>query len=166
MELTHGMRVTCEIAGWEITDAKISKNANGRFYICQNKYPGVVTAENKLGYKYSWEIGSESVADSKLYDVTNLRPAKDISDIKSYEVGDILLDEDGDRHKVLGICDLVVMLSWGDSFERTGVFYTSQELVSKGYNFEEPKDTLIGKELTQTIKGKKYKVVVKEEIDG
>ena len=164
MKLIHGTKVTCEIEGKKITDAKISKEGDGSFYICQNKKEGV-TAENKLGYKYSWEIGSESVADSKLYDVTNLRPAKDISDIKSYEVGDILLDEDGDRHKVLGICDLVVMLSWGDSFERTGVFYTSQELVSKGYNFEEPKDTLIGKELTQTIKGKKYKVVVKEEME-
>ena len=166
MELTHGMRVTCEIAGWEITDAKISKNANGRFYICQNKYPGVVTAENKLGYKYSWEIGSESVADSKLYDVTNLRPAKDISDIKSYEVGDILVDEDGDKYKVLGICGLVVILSTSDFDCACETLYTTQELEEEGYYFENSEDTLIGKELTQTIKGKKYKVVVKEEIDG
>ena len=148
MKLLHGMRVTCEIAGWEITDAKISKNANGRFYICQNKYPGVVTAENKLGYKYSWEIGSESVADSKLYDVTNLRPAKDISDIKSYEVGDILVDEDGDRRKVLGICGLVVILSAHDDFETVGWPRTTRELMKGGHNF----------------KGKKYKVVVKEEV--
>jgi len=164
MNLTHGMKVTCEIEGKKITDAKISKDANGDLFICQNKCPSVVTAENKLGYKYSWEIGSESVADSKLYDVTNLRPAKDISDIKSYEVGDILVDEDGDRRKVLGICGLVVIISTSDFERASSSSYTTQELEEEGYYFENSEDTLIGKELTQTIKGKKYKVVVKEEI--
>ena len=163
MELKHGMKVTCEIEGKEITDAKISKDADGSFFICQDKKRGT-GAENKLGYKYSWEIGSESVADSKLYDVTNLRPAKDISDIKSYEVGDILVDEDGDRRKVLGICGLVVIISTSDFERASSSPYTTQELEEEGYYFENSEDTLIGKELTQTIKGKKYKVVVKEEI--
>ena len=169
MELTHGMRVTCEIAGWEITDAKISKNANGRFYICQNKYPGVVTAENKLGYKYSWLIYKGSVGDLEANEVTNLKIVgkhKDISDISSYEVGDILVDEDGDKHKVLGICGLAVILKWCIRNHRYIV--DTSELVKLGFNFEEPKepkDTLIGKELTQTIKGKKHKVVVKEEVE-
>ena len=84
MELTHGMRVTCEIEGKKITDAKISKEGDGSFYICQNKKEGV-TAENKLGYNYSWCIVSESPDDLKRYSVTNLRPVKDISDISTYE---------------------------------------------------------------------------------
>jgi len=104
MELTHGMKVTCEIEGKKITDAKISKDANGDLFICQNKCPSVVTAENKLGYIYSWIIYKGSVGDLEANEVTNLK-----------------------------------------------IVY-------------EPEDTLIGKELTKTIKGKKYKVVVKEEI--
>jgi len=87
---------------------------------------------------------------------------KDISNIKSYEIGDILVDEDGDKHKVLGICGLAVILKWCIRNHRYIV--DTSELVKLGFNFEEPKDTLIGKELTKTIKGKKYKVVVKEEI--
>ena len=104
MELKHGTKVTCEIDGTKITDAKISRNANGDFFICQNKCLSVVTAENKLGYKYSWLIYKGSVGDLEANEVTNLK-----------------------------------------------IVY-------------EPEDTLIGKELTKTIKGKKYKVVVKEEI--
>ena len=170
MELTHGMKVTCEIEGKEITDAKISKDADGSFFICQDKKRGT-GAENKLGYKYSWEIGNvESADDLNDSAVTNLKiigKTKDISDIKSYEVGDILVDKNGDRRKVLGICDLIIMLSWSSDFERASpLLYTTQELVEEYRFLEELEDTLIGKELTQTIKGKKYKVVVKEEIDG
>ena len=169
MELTHGMKVTCEIEGKKITDAKISRNANGDFFICQNKCLSVVTAENKLGYKYSWLIYKGSVGDLEANEVTNLKIVgkhKDISDISNYEVGDILVDEDGDKHKVLGICGLVVILSARDDFETAGWPRTTRELMKGRHNFKEPKveDTLIGKELTKTIKGKKYKVVVKEEI--
>ena len=169
MKLIHGTKVTCEIEGKKITDAKISRNANGDFFICQNKCLSVVTAENKLGYKYSWLIYKGSVGDLEANEVTNLKIVgkhKDISDISSYEVGDILVDENGDRRKVLGICDLIIMLSWSSDFERASpLLYTTQELVEEYRFLEELEDTLIGKELTKTIKGKKYKVVVKEEVE-
>ena len=87
MKLIHGMKVTCEIEGKKITDAKISKDANGSFFICQDKKRGT-GAENKLGYKYSWEIGNvESADDLSGSAVTNLKlkPVKDISDISTYE---------------------------------------------------------------------------------
>ena len=87
MKLLHGTKVTCEIDGTKITDAKISRNANGDFFICQNKCLSVVTAENKLGYKYSWLIYKGSVGDLEANEVTNLKlkPVKDISDISTYE---------------------------------------------------------------------------------
>ena len=103
MILKHGMKITCEIDGTKITDAKISKDANGDFFICQDKKRGM-GAENKLGYRHSWLIYDGGTVNLDVNEVTDLKP------------------------------------------------------------FD--KDTLIGKELTQTIKGKKYKVVVKEEIDG
>ena len=165
MKLIHGMKVTCEICGEKIIDAKISVDVDGKLFICQNKWDGGGVGD-KLGYDYSWFIGGN--ADKLSYpEVTNLKPVKDISDISTYEVGDILVDEDGDKHKVLGICGLAVILKWCIRNHRYIV--DTSELVKLGFNFEEPKepkDTLIGKELTQTIKGKKYKVVVKEEIDG
>ena len=163
MKLLHGTKVTCEIEGKKITDAKISKEGDGSFYICQNKKEGV-TAENKLGYNYSWCIVSGSPDDLKRYSVTNLRPVKDISDISIYQVGDILVDEYSSRCKVLGVCGLVVIISTSDFERASSSPYTTQELEEEGYYFENSEDTLIGKELTKTIKGKKYKVVVKEEV--
>ena len=168
MKLTHGTKVTCEIEGKKITDAKISRNANGDFFICQNKCLSVVTAENKLGYKYSWLIYKGSVGDLEANEVTNLKIVgkhKDISDISNYEVGDILVDEYSSRCKVLGVCGLVVIISTSDFERASSSPYTTQELEEEGYYFENSEDTLIGKELTQTIKGKKYKVVVKEEVE-
>ena len=168
MKLIHGTKVTCEIEGKKITDAKISKDADGSFFICQDKKRGT-GAENKLGYKYSWEIGNvESADDLSGSAVTNLKlkPVKDISDISTYQVGDILVDEYSSRCKVLGVCGLVVIISTSDFERASSSPYTTQELEEEGYYFENSEDTLIGKELTKTIKGKKYKVVVKEEIDG
>ena len=168
MKLTHGTKVTCDIEGKKITDAKISRNANGDFFICQNKCLSVVTAENKLGYKYSWLIYKGSVGDLEANEVTNLKIVgkhKDISDISNYEVGDILVDEYSSRCKVLSVCGLVVIISTSDFERASSSPYTTQELEEEGYYFENSEDTLIGKELTQTIKGKKYKVVVKEEVE-
>jgi len=167
MKLLHGMKVTCEIDGTKITDAKISKNVNGRFYICQNKLSGAET-KDKLGYSGSWGISEGNLDDLKYHKVTNLKiigKTKDISDISTYMIGDILVDEyGGHKRKVLGICGLAILLSLRDRFEATAGLYTTQEVVNLRFSFEEPKDTLIGKELTKTTKGKRYKVVVKEEI--
>lgn len=52
-QLKHGMRVTCKIGGFDITDAKISISSNGNTYICQDKRDGAY-AEDNLGYKHSW----------------------------------------------------------------------------------------------------------------
>jgi len=164
MKLIHGTKVTCEIDGTKITDAKISKGAEGNFYICQNKLSGAET-KDKLGYSGSWGISEGNLDDLKYHKVTNLRPVKDISDISTYQVGDILVDEYSSRCKVLGVCGLVVIISTSDFERASSSPYTTQELEEEGYYFENSEDTLIGKELTQTIKGKKYKVVVKEEVE-
>ena len=56
MKLKHGQRCTCERYGTKITDAKISINKDKKIYICQNIVDGN-TADNKLGYKYSFWLG-------------------------------------------------------------------------------------------------------------
>lgn len=83
----HGDRVTCEIAGIKITDARISISnpllisGSKVPFICQNFKSGV-SATEKLGYEHSWKL------DNNFYeqDVTNLRLVeKTLDDI---EVGD------------------------------------------------------------------------------
>lgn len=52
----HGDYVTCDIESVHIYDARISFNADGKMFICQNEKSGS-TAEDTLGYKYSWTLG-------------------------------------------------------------------------------------------------------------
>ena len=90
----HGDRVTCEINGTKITDARISIDEDGTPYICQDIKNGN-PVDDKLGYKYSWELDK----DFTRYSVTNLKLAgpKQLEDI---EVGDVLL-ESGKEYPVL-----------------------------------------------------------------
>ncbi|MFA7663079.1 MAG: hypothetical protein WCX88_04155 [Patescibacteria group bacterium] len=54
----HGQKVECSIGGVTIKDAKISIDESGTPYICQDYKHGSDT-ENKLGYKYSWELDED-----------------------------------------------------------------------------------------------------------
>lgn len=81
MKFKHNQRVTCEIHGEKITDARISISKDGTPYICQNEWRGD-TAENRLGYRYSWMLDK----DFTDYSVTNLRPVK--KTFEDLEVGD------------------------------------------------------------------------------
>lgn len=53
----HGKRVTCEIEGDKIDDAKIAVEGD-EVFICQNVKNGD-NANNKLGYYYSWSISDK-----------------------------------------------------------------------------------------------------------
>ena len=52
-DFKHGDSVQCTISGKEILDAKVSFDAQGRMYICQNECSGNTCTE-RFGYKYSW----------------------------------------------------------------------------------------------------------------
>jgi galactitol-specific phosphotransferase system IIB component len=54
-DLKHGDKVTCNIKGQRIDDAKVSINERGSIFICQNIKKGSGTPD-KLGYEYSWNI--------------------------------------------------------------------------------------------------------------
>jgi len=63
-DLKHGMRITCEILSTKIDDAKISINDYGDMFICQNTWRGL-TADDNLGYEYSWRIAKSEVEKDK-----------------------------------------------------------------------------------------------------
>ena len=83
MKFKHGDKVKCTINNTKVDDAKISINKeNGFVYICQNEL-GWGTAEDKLGYEYSWMIKMDFTDES----VTNLRLAEKSFDLWVYGVG-------------------------------------------------------------------------------
>jgi hypothetical protein len=151
MQFTHGQRVTCEIQGKKVTDARISIDEDGTPYICQNEINGLNT-DTKLGYKYSWRL----TEDFTHLSVTNLKPLtlaeKDIGDITSYEVGDILYNKDIKcKRKVLGICGLVVFLSYSPDLNQHYGGYTVEQIKKDGWSFltETPKTVVTKEEIAQ-----------------
>ena len=120
MKFKHGDRVTCEINGEYIDDARVSINASGKTYICQNRQNGI-NAENKFGYSYSWMVDKDFISTG----AKNLKlKEKTLDDL---EVGDILVGEYGNK-KVLGICGLVYFLSRTGNFNEAEGLYTIEEI--------------------------------------
>ena len=115
-KIKHGDRVTCEILGRHIEDARI--NLNHKFpTICQNIIDGGEKCDH-LGYNFSYSF-------RYIGDIKNLKlKEKTLDDL---EVGDILVSEYGSK-KVLGICGLVYFLSRTGSFSEIGSNYTIQEI--------------------------------------
>lgn len=141
MKLRKGMRVTCEIDGARIIDAKIQEQ-DGDFYICQNKKDGY-SCKDKLGYDYSLTVKSTYVTKLRVL-------STDIEDV--YE-GAIIVNKNGKR-KVLGICGEVVFISLMNDYKEYSCSYTIDELKEFGYTIVP--ETPIEKEKMITIEGKEY----------
>ena len=125
LQMKHNQKVTCEINGIKITDARISIDEYGTPYICQNEKSGAYT-EDKLGYNYSWQLNR----DFTQWTVTNLRPAG--KDWDNLQIG----DEIGHRHEkrtVLGVCGRVIFISWPCNKDRYFGGNTKKELIECGY---------------------------------
>ena len=104
----HGQRVTCEIMGVKIDDAKISIDSDGTAYICQNIQNGIA-AEDKLGYRMGWTINRREYYKDGDNNITNLQfLPRTLDDI---EEGDVVVDSDGVEKTIVGICGQIVFLS-------------------------------------------------------
>jgi hypothetical protein len=156
MQFKHGQKVTCEIHGVKITDAKISIGKYGKPCICQNRKDGF-NADDKLGYKYSWVLS----ADFTCGGVTNLKPVN--KTLNELETGDTVIDEEGDEYFVMGVAGKMVWLS-DDENEATSTAYTTpytlKELERLEYKVkgEEPEVT----ELSMDEIADKFGVSVKQ----
>ena len=122
--MKHNQKVTCEIEGTKITDARISINEYGVPYICQNEKDGA-HANNKLGYKYSWQLNKYFTA----YDVINLRPLE--KDWDTLQIGDEIKNLHGKR-TVLGVCGRVIFISWEGDKDRYSSGGIKEELIKEG----------------------------------
>jgi len=156
----HGDRVTCELStmdGWiEIKDGRISIDRDGDAFVCQDIRPSYQHAEKALGYKNTWYIKK-----SQDWEVRNLKLKNKTMD--NLEVGDVLVDEDGDEQKILGMCDMVYFLSRFNDFNkaddcpRTLAELKGMSYKLKGVEEEEEELTMdeLCKELGRTVKIKK-----------
>ena len=121
-----------------------------------HKYPladHIVITDNTNGYIYEIFDKDKSILSSCNYCLRDEHLAhytKDITDISTYEVGDILVDESAKERerKVLGILDLVVFMSFKNDFDMFASGYTVQEIESMGYKFKEQEPTKEPTELT------------------
>ena len=132
----HGQRVTCEIEGKKIDDAKISIDSDGTVYVCQNVHEGS-KAENKFDYLYSYSIaciGSDFpiTADSSLQNLKFLQRTLD-----DLEEGDVIVCKYGAERKVLGICGEVYFLSLCDNFNSGPDAVTISEMKGYGYTLKQ-----------------------------
>ena len=122
----HGDRVTCNISGVKIKDAKISIDMCGDMYLCQNVFLAFDDkADDALGYLFSFPVTS---ADSEEYDIKLAEKTLD-----NLEVGDILVTSapdfyKGRERKVLAICGLVYFLSGVDAFTKYDGGFTIEQI--------------------------------------
>jgi len=123
--MKHNQKVTCEISGTKITDARISIDKDGTPYICQNEQLGAHT-NNKLGYKYSWMLNKDFTGEN----VTNLRPFE--KDWDNLQIGDEV-ELQHEKRTVLGVCGRVIFLSLVDDKDQYSGGYTKDELIEDGF---------------------------------
>ncbi len=127
--MKHNDKVTCSTNGTVITDARISIDNDGTPFICHNeKDCDGSSADDKLGYKYSWGLDRDFTEKN----VTNLRLAG------AFQKGDILTYKRGGKIKVLEVLGDLYFMSDLDDFTKAGSAYTEQELKKDGYKLVTP----------------------------
>lgn len=139
----HGQRVTCEINGVKIEDAKISVGKNGLIYLCSNYKSGDNNADEKLGYKYSYSFLMKDQDFNQYGDINEVIENLQLlpRTLDDLEEGDVLVDECGDEQKVLGICGNVYFLSEENEFTKSGeYYYTTQGLKDNGYTLKQEEE--------------------------
>jgi len=157
----HGDRVTCEIEGKFIDDARILIDEDDDTMICYNNGEAIPNPE-WFGYsaiKCAVCLPEDDIQAS--YDAVSLKLKEKTLD--NLEVGDILVSkavfDKSYEKKVLTICGGVYFLSGEDSFTECGGGYTIQE-IREDFTLkqEEQPEELTMAELEKEL-GRKVKII-------
>lgn len=120
-----------------------------------HKYETCILAKNKCEY------GRKDFYELYGFEIITLQQFKELQGLTTmrYKQGDILVNQNGNKRKVLGVCGEVYILSAYDNFDIAYKFYTQFELDDMGYKLytEEPEDLT---ELTLEEVAKKFNVDV------
>ena len=130
-----GRRFRCKINGMPV-EGKVRVEGN-KVYLCQNKHDGN-DADDKLGYKYSWEVTS-GFEQNHVTEFKILPPctAEEIEAYKDWQVRDKIMRGVCLYEVIFRSGELVILKSLNDSiFNQKGEAssnYTCDELYRKGY---------------------------------
>ena len=144
-QLKHGMKITCKINGDIINNARISIDKDKKIYICQNERQGDYT-NNKFGFAYSWltETYNDFYTHNDVTDIVILE--RTIQD--GLIEGDIIVDTNRYKRKILGICGKVIFISAHKNFTSVGNYYTLERLIKNGFKLEEESENELIPEYT------------------
>ena len=146
--------------GDKVTVKSKSKIKCGTFEDKDFDYLRIDSIYEDGNYSYSAYKDNEKIEwCARCYKDKDLIPlAKDIPSIFTYKVGDVLVNKYGER-EVLAVVGKLVFISNLDDFNRTGYYFTTQEIIRDGYTFKNntPKEVE-----TLKIGGIKY---LKEEVE-
>lgn len=149
MQLRKGMRISCEISGHKVPRAYVQEE-NGKIFICQDVMNGN-SCKNKMGFKYSWDVGSGNDKDLENFSVRDIYILT--SDIENIIVGDIIENATG-KFKVLGNAHDVWFISYKDFYDRVSTFRTLTELKMLEYKIVLPESPQESDDVTITVEGK------------
>lgn len=123
---------------------KVKEGCETRCPMYYDNRGGYVIIKNIINDNYSYDIYNceeQLVADCyiclKDEDLEPFEKKKDISDITTYEVGDVLVDKFGKERTVLGICGKVVFILT-DYVMASILPFTVEELELRDYSFKTP----------------------------
>lgn len=134
----NGRRFTAKIMGTE-SCGKI-RVEGGDVFLCQNENPGSL-CRDRLGYKYSWAVGSGVPAKLIQYNVTDFKlidmTAEEIEAFKDWRIGDRIEDKaegcvHGSDMEVIFRSGELVVCKFTNSGKATSNF-TVDELYERGY---------------------------------
>lgn len=154
--LKKGQRVSCIIDDKKIQNAKINIDEDGYMYICQNyKHncgPSKVDRfEYKCAWKCAWRFSDMSSSLLNQNKIENLR----IIDIK---VGDFVVDDNKNEHKVIEVLDNSFLLSCDDDFTMAGSWCSFEE-ISEDWKISNMQITTKQKESQKDLDNKEQKIV-------
>lgn len=148
-DLKTGMDIVCKIDGEKVV-GKISISDLGSVFICHNVISGG-EVNDTLGYKYSWLWLFKGEDPYEKNFVTDFHFGRTLHDLVE---GDILVNEDGNEVKVLGVCGRAIFLSVVDNFDKPDCDYFTAEQLEKWNHKLKDQPT----EDTIEIEGGKYTV--------
>lgn len=122
---------------------KVSIDKNGAVFLCQNEIDETnlcfskYLCFNKLGYKYAVTIGFQDNIKAMENDVKNLKILSREDGSPVANVGDIIVDKDGDKAEVLAVNgDCFLRSCWNDFDDTTDCWYKNSEIKKNGLKIE------------------------------
>lgn len=131
-----GKKFRCKIDGLYV-EGRIQVEKDMAF-LCQNIKDGV-ECEDKLGYTYSWYVGTGNKVYLSISNVTNFEiigmTKEEIENYKDWQVGDKIIHKDGSKGKIIFRSGEFVAFTFNDNVAYSN--FTAKGLYNRGWRLDE-----------------------------